>query len=138
MRSAKCLLNYSIDCSSLPGLKRTALPGGMETSAPVRGLRPMPVLRGCTLKTPNPRSSMRSPVRSEFLHAFEDRLDRHFRFGLGDAGAVDDFVNDVQLDHVRLFAWSLGLPQVLDAKEHNEDCQRAPVSRKMLVPACTD
>ena len=49
-------------CSSLPGLKRTALPGVMLTSVPVRGLRPMPVLRARTLKTPNPRSSMRSPA----------------------------------------------------------------------------
>src|SRR5919109_2369128 len=55
----------SIDCSSLPGLKRTALPGGIETSAPVRGLRPIPVLRGRTLKTPKPRSSMRSPLASD-------------------------------------------------------------------------
>jgi len=52
-------------CNSLPGLKRTALPGGMETSAPVRGLRPMPVFRGLTLNTPKPRSSMRSPLVSE-------------------------------------------------------------------------
>ena len=49
-------------CSSLPGLKRTALPGVMLTSVPVRGLRPIPVLRARTLKTPNPRSSMRSPA----------------------------------------------------------------------------
>src|ERR1700688_25949 len=55
----------SMDCNSLPGLKRTALPGGMETSAPVRGLRPIPVLRGLTLNTPNPRSSMRSPLASD-------------------------------------------------------------------------
>src|SRR3989454_11132573 len=48
-------------CSSLPGLKRTALPGGMLTSSPVRGLRPMPVLRGLTLNTPKRRSSMRWP-----------------------------------------------------------------------------
>jgi len=48
--------------SSLPGLKRTALPGEMLTSVPVLGLRPIPVLRGRTLKTPNPRSSIRSPV----------------------------------------------------------------------------
>src|SRR5581483_8664959 len=54
-------------CSSLPGLKRTAFPGGMLTSAPVRGLRPMPVLRGRTLKTPKPRSSMRSPLDSAFF-----------------------------------------------------------------------
>src|SRR5689334_3589133 len=56
---------YCRVCSSLPGLNRTALPGGMETSAPVRGFRPMPVLRGRTLKTPKPRSSMRSPLASE-------------------------------------------------------------------------
>src|SRR6267142_313154 len=59
--------DQSMDCNSLPGLKRTALPGGMETSAPVRGLRPMPVLRGRTLNTPKPRSSMRSPLASDFF-----------------------------------------------------------------------
>src|SRR4029079_7638319 len=46
---------------SLPGLKRIVRPGGMRTSLPVRGVRPMPRLRGLTWKTPNPRSSMRSP-----------------------------------------------------------------------------
>src|SRR5438270_6250861 len=59
--------DYSIDCNSLPGLKRTAFPGGMETSAPVRGLRPMPVLRGRTLNTPKPRNSIRSPFDSAFF-----------------------------------------------------------------------
>lgn len=49
-------------CSSLPGLKRTAFPGVILTSVPVRGLRPIPVLRARTLNTPNPRSSMRSPA----------------------------------------------------------------------------
>src|SRR5277367_2973039 len=47
--------------SSLPGLKRTAFPGGMFTSSPVRGLRPMPVLRGLTLNTPKRRNSIRCP-----------------------------------------------------------------------------
>src|SRR5579885_2798780 len=61
------LSSYSIDCNSFPGLKRTAFPGGMLTSAPVRGLRPMPVLRGRTLNTPKPRSSMRSPFDSAFF-----------------------------------------------------------------------
>src|ERR1700721_935453 len=56
-------------CSSLPGLKRTALPGGMLTCCPVRGLRPMPVLRGFTLKTPKRRSSIRSPRPSAFFMA---------------------------------------------------------------------
>src|SRR6202161_4863710 len=57
----------SIDCNSFPGLKRTALPGGIDTSAPVRGLRPMPVLRGRTLNTPNPRNSIRLPWASAFF-----------------------------------------------------------------------
>src|SRR5271168_82793 len=57
------------DCNSLPGLKRTALPGGMLTCCPVRGLRPMPVLRGFTLNTPKRRSSMRSPRPSAFFMA---------------------------------------------------------------------
>src|SRR6266699_825627 len=39
-------INQAIDCNSLPGLTLTALPGAIETSAPVRGLRPMPVFRG--------------------------------------------------------------------------------------------
>src|SRR5690242_2869815 len=52
---------YCRVCNSLPGLNRTAFPGGIDTSAPVRGLRPIPVLRGFTLKTPNPRNSIRSP-----------------------------------------------------------------------------
>src|SRR6266853_5681925 len=56
-----------MDWSSFPGLKRTAFPGGMLTSAPVRGLRPIPVLRGRTLKTPNPRNSMRSPPARAFF-----------------------------------------------------------------------
>src|SRR5579872_1067818 len=55
---------YCSVCSSLPGLNRTAFPGGMATSAPVRGLRPIPVLRGRTLKIPKPRSSIRSPCAS--------------------------------------------------------------------------
>src|SRR6266700_4645966 len=44
--------------SSLPGLNRTALPGGIFTSSPVRGLRPMPVFLGFTVKTPNRLSSI--------------------------------------------------------------------------------
>ena len=33
------------------------------------------------------------------LHAFKHRLYGHFGFGLGDAGPVDNFVDDVELDH---------------------------------------
>ena len=41
--------------------------GVIVTSAPVRGFRPMPVFRGRTLNTPNPRSSIRSPPAKAFL-----------------------------------------------------------------------
>lgn len=55
-------------CKSLPGLKRMVLPIGIATSSPVRGLRPTPRLRGLTVKTPKPRSSMRSPrTRESFI-----------------------------------------------------------------------
>src|SRR5271156_3336966 len=57
------------DCNSLPGLKRTAFPGGMLTCCPVRGLRPMPVFRGFTLNTPKRRNSIRSPRPSAFFIA---------------------------------------------------------------------
>src|SRR5262245_2746167 len=43
--------NYR-DCKSLPGLNLTAFPGGIFTSEPVRGFRPIPVLRGLTENTP--------------------------------------------------------------------------------------
>src|SRR5712692_9456452 len=57
-------LHYRRFRSSLPGLKRIVLPGGIFTSTPVLGLRPMPFLRCLTWKTPNPRSSMRCPRAS--------------------------------------------------------------------------
>ena len=39
---------YPIFCRSLPGLNRMVRPGGIRTSLPVLGLRPMPRLRGFT------------------------------------------------------------------------------------------
>jgi hypothetical protein len=116
-----------MDCNSLPGLKRTALPGGMETSAPVRGLRPMPVLRGLTLNTPNPRSSMRSPLASD-------------RFMLPNtvytASSALVFVIPVLLTTSLMMSSlitggspqameSVQLHQVIDAKGDMRDCQRA-------------
>jgi len=74
----------------------------MLTSAPVRGLRPIPVLRGFTLKTPKPRNSMRSPCVRAFFIGIEHRFDGHFRFCLGNARAIDNFINNVQLYHANL------------------------------------
>src|SRR5438874_3511331 len=53
---------YGRSRKSLPGLNRIVLPGGIVTSTPVLGLRPMPRLRRLTWKTPKPRSSIRSPA----------------------------------------------------------------------------
>ncbi len=69
------------------------------TSAPVRGLRPMPVFRGRTVKTPKPRNSIRSPCASDLLHAFEDGFHRHLGLGFGDASLGDNFVDQIQFDH---------------------------------------
>src|SRR5207237_1489830 len=109
---------------SSPGVHRTAFRGGLETSAPARGLRPMPVFRGRTLNTPKPRSSMRSPVASE-------------RFML--SKPVSTASSGLVLVIPVLFTTSLMMSslitggsqaeeslrsnQVLDAKEDKTDCQ---------------
>src|SRR5271166_4249218 len=38
-------------------------------------------------------------VRQRSLHAVEHSFDRHFRFGFGNAGPGDDFVDQIQFDH---------------------------------------
>src|SRR6478736_969278 len=123
-----------MDCSSLPGLKRTALPGGIETSAPVRGLRPIPVLRGRTLNTPKPRSSMRSPLeRARFMLSNT----------VSTASSALVLVMPVLLTtSLMMSSLITGAPpqqhssvhQVLDAKGHKGDCQRHASSRKMRYP----
>ena len=37
-----------------------------------------------------------------FLHGFEDRLHGHFSLGFGNAGLVDDFVDDIEFDQMSL------------------------------------
>src|SRR5207237_6683788 len=113
-----------MDCSSLPGLKRTAFPGGMLTSAPVRGLRPMPVLRGRTLKTPNPRSSMRSPCARAFF-----MLSKTVSTAASALVLVIPVLLTTSLIMSSLITGgsqaeeSLQSNQVLDAKEDKTDCQ---------------
>src|SRR5437868_10960714 len=115
---------YSMVCNSLPGLKRTAFPGGIDTSAPVRGLRPIPVLRGRTLNTPNPRSSMRSPLASE-----------RFMLSKTVSTAISALVLVIPVRFTTSLMMSslitggsqaeesLQSNQVLDAKEDKTDCQ---------------
>ena len=96
------LAGASMPCNSLPGLKRTALPGGILTSSPVRGLRPMPVLRGLTLKTPKRRSSMRCPRPRAFFSDSNTVSTACSAFVRLMFVVADDGVHDVQLDHTTL------------------------------------
>ena len=52
----------------------------------------------------NAESAKLNPLAAgqSLLHGLEHGLDRHFGFGLGDPGAVDDFIDDVELNHVSL------------------------------------
>src|SRR5947208_5184152 len=121
---------YSMDCTSLPGLNRTALPGGMETSAPVRGLRPMPVFRGRTLNTPKPRSSMRSPLASDRF-----MLSKTVSTASSALVLVIPVLFTTSLMMSSLITGgsqaeeSLQFNQVLDAKEDTADCQLRPWSK---------
>src|SRR5258706_3569858 len=130
--------SQSIDCSSLPGLKRTALPGGIETSAPVRGFRPIPVLRGRTLNTPKPRNSMRSPVESAFFMLSKT---------VSTASSALVLVIPVRLTTSLMMSSlitglsrlpRIGLSQVIDAKGDSADCQPGDQSRNMAAPAERD
>ena len=78
----------------MPGLKRTALPGVMLTSAPVRGLRPMPVLRADIEYS---KAAQLNPVaRSKrFFQAFKDRVDSRFRLVARETGLGDHLMDDV-------------------------------------------
>jgi hypothetical protein len=79
-------------------LKRTALPGGMFTSSPVRGLRPIPVLRGFTLKT---EFDALAAAKSQ-LQRFEDSLNGLLGLGAADVRRGDDSIYDIELNHTIL------------------------------------
>jgi hypothetical protein len=67
-------------------------------------------LRACTRVSSNPGLSGTNvedaeaakfytlALRQRVLHAFENSLDSHLRFGFRDACPVDDFIDDVELD----------------------------------------
>src|SRR5579863_4683208 len=127
----KAYPDQSMDCSSLPGLNRTALPGGMETSAPVRGLRPIPVLRGRTLNTPNPRSSIRSERASAFFMLSKT---------VSTASSALVLVMPVRATTSLMMSSLItrgsrirgqDVPQVIDAMGDNGDCQREHLPRKL-------
>src|SRR5579863_1758669 len=124
-----------MDCNSLPGLKRTAFPGGIETSAPVRGLRPIPVLRGRTLNTPNPRSSMRSPRESERFMLSKTVSTANSAFVL----VIPVLLTTSLMRSSLITDGSLAdgismMHQVVDAKGDNGDCQREVTRRVTRCP----
>ena len=99
---AKSCSSQSIDCSSFPGLNRTALPGGMDTSAPVRGLRPMPGLARTHVEHAKAPQLNAIAAGQRLLHALEYSFHGQFGLGLGDAGLGHHFVDNVELNHKRL------------------------------------
>ena len=54
----------------------------------------------------NPKSAQLNAIAGceRFLHTLKDGFDRHFGFGLGDAGPVHNFVDNFELDLWRLAA----------------------------------
>src|SRR6202140_3159197 len=128
-------MSQSIDCNSFPGLKRTALPGGMDTSAPVRGLRPIPVLRGRTLNTPNPRSSIRLPPASAFFMLSKTVSTASSALVLVMPVLATTSLMMSSLITRRLRSVEDFVPQVIDAKGDREDCQWGLLSHKMTAPA---
>src|SRR5258708_24271982 len=115
-------------CSSLPGLKRTAFPGGIETSAPVRGLRPIPVLRGRTLNTPNPLSSIRSPCASERFMLSKTVSTAISALVLVMPVRFTTSLMMSSLITVPLRVGYLELSHVVDAKRDKEHCQLAELN----------
>src|SRR5580658_5681446 len=77
--------------------------------------------------------------RERLLHTLKDGFNGELSFGFGNPGAIDHFVDDVELNHGRLPSplgmMRINTPQVIDAKEDRSDCQPALLSRKMTAPA---
>src|SRR5437870_566455 len=107
----------------------------METSAPVRGLRPMPVLRGRTLNTPKPRSSMRSPLASErFMLSNTVSTASSALVLVIPVLVTTSLIISSLITGGSQWVESVQLHQVLDAKGHKGDCQPDVLSRKMAAP----
>ena len=67
----------------------------------------MPVLRGLTVKTPNPRSSMRSPAMQGLLHAVEYGVNRRFCFGPWQSGTLNNPLYKILLNHLGRRPWAV-------------------------------
>jgi hypothetical protein len=71
----------------------------MLTSCPVRGLRPMPVLRGLDAKNAEAPQLDSFAAAQGFFHGVKHGLDGLFGAGAADAGLVHNSVYDIELDH---------------------------------------
>ena len=101
-----------ISRNALPGLNRIVFPGGISTSRPVLGLRPIPRLRSLTWKTPNPRSSIRSPRRRRSLHPCEEGIHRLGRFRFWKIGGLHYSLDQIRLDHPLLLPRTRGIQKL--------------------------
>ena len=84
--------------SSLPGLKRTVSPGGIDTSAPVRGLLTDTCLPGLDGEDAETAKFNAVTLFEGSLHLSKDSFHGHFGLGLGNSRLAHDFVDDIQLN----------------------------------------
>src|SRR5271166_4720963 len=111
----------------------------MDTSAPVRGLRPIPVLRGRTLNTPNPRSSMRLPRASDcfMLSNTVSTASSALVLVMPVLATTSLMISSLITRGSRIRG--LDVPQVIDARGDKGDCQREHLSRKLASTlSCAD
>ena len=105
-----CRANLLQRLQLLPGFEPHRLPGRNGYLRTGARIPPDAGLAGRTLKTPKPRSSIRSPCARGFLHRLENSFDGHLGLGLGDPGPVYNLVDDVQLDQQRLLRFGPSEP----------------------------
>ena len=91
----------------MPGLKRTALPGAMVTSAPVRGIAADAGF--AWLDGEDAKATELDAVASDegLLHAVEDCVNRSLCFGSWQAGALNNPLYKILLNHLGRRPWAV-------------------------------
>jgi hypothetical protein len=87
----------SSTCSSLPGLKRTALPGDADLGAGA-GIAADAGLAGADAEDAKAAQLDAFAIRQSLLEALEDRIHRSLRLGAGKTCALDHMMDDVLLN----------------------------------------
>src|SRR5262249_38074280 len=80
------------------------------------------------------------PASKGALHAFEDGLDGHLRFGLGDARSIDHFIDDIEFDQSRLRKPHdrIGVNPLSSADLYRRACSRFATAVAVLTTRAPD